>query len=323
MSIKINKKKELRQLEQAANVSTHTPEPSRCFNSTYYDDDDDEESIIPLNEIISQLPQSIAITPVLPTMEPEDSLIMEDEYLRTIPEKKSDEFIKSSVDDIVPIPSKSEDLSEDLSQDLSYIESDDDESLSDEDVPEENFKIYSNPLFDEEIISTKIDLHHFNVEYDLIESLLNRDTSIVSSPKFDSLLEEHPKWTPHRPQRPKKIMKSIWVKKESTVGSQAVLPQIISVKGSAMINPTQTWRSKGAYLDSVNRDNGSYTLKQFEYGNPEEDLKDYSIIDSGCSRSMTGDKDKLSDFKEFKGGYVAFGNDPYKEEDSGKGTIKT
>ncbi|GJV88408.1 hypothetical protein Tco_1532346 [Tanacetum coccineum] len=30
--------------------------------------------------------------------------------------------------------------------------------------------------------------------------------------------------TPHRPQRPKKIMKSIWVKKASTVGSQAVLP---------------------------------------------------------------------------------------------------
>ncbi|GJS31014.1 putative ribonuclease H-like domain-containing protein [Tanacetum coccineum] len=44
-------------------------------------------------------------------------------------------------------------------------------------------------------------------------------------------------------------------------------------------------------------------------GNPEEDLKDYAIIDSGCSGSMTGDKDKLSDFKEFKGGYVAFGND--------------
>ncbi|GJR35949.1 hypothetical protein Tco_1211633 [Tanacetum coccineum] len=70
--------------------------------------------------------------------------------------------------------------------------------------------------------------------------------------------------TPNRPQRPKKIMKSIWVKKESTVGSQAVLPQNVSVKGSAMINPTQTWRPKGDYLDSVNRDNGSYTLKQFE-----------------------------------------------------------
>ncbi|GJW93995.1 putative ribonuclease H-like domain-containing protein [Tanacetum coccineum] len=127
--------------------------------------------------------------------------------------------------------------------------------------------------------------------------------------------------TTYRPQRPKKTVKSIWVKKGSTVGSQAVLPQ--TVKKSAMINPKQTWRPKGNYLDSVNRDNGSYTLKQFEYGNPEEDLKDYAIIDSGCSGSMTGDKDKLSDFKEFKGGYVAFGNDSKGGRISGKGTIKT
>ncbi|GKG35874.1 hypothetical protein Tco_0441028, partial [Tanacetum coccineum] len=52
--------------------------------------------------------------------------------------------------------------------------SSDDESFSDKDVPKE---IYSNPLFDEEIISTKIDPHHFN-------------TSIISSPKIDSILEE-------------------------------------------------------------------------------------------------------------------------------------
>ncbi|GJY25906.1 hypothetical protein Tco_0400632 [Tanacetum coccineum] len=69
--------------------------------------------------------------------------------------------------------------------------SSDDESLSNEDVPMENFKIYSNPLFDdEEIISTKIDPHYFNAESNLIESLLNRDTLIDSSPKFDYLLEE-------------------------------------------------------------------------------------------------------------------------------------
>nr|GEW20106.1 hypothetical protein [Tanacetum cinerariifolium] len=55
----------------------------------------------------------------------------------------------------------------------------------------ENFKIYSNPLFDdEETISTKIDPHYFNAESDLIESLLNRDTLIDSSPKFDYLLGE-------------------------------------------------------------------------------------------------------------------------------------
>ncbi|GJV00730.1 hypothetical protein Tco_1330000 [Tanacetum coccineum] len=55
-----------------------------------------------------------------------------------------------------------------------------------------NTEYYSKsfvPLFeDEEIISTKIDPHSFNAESNLIESLLNRDTLIDSSPKFDYLL---------------------------------------------------------------------------------------------------------------------------------------
>ncbi|GJT36204.1 retrovirus-related pol polyprotein from transposon TNT 1-94 [Tanacetum coccineum] len=67
----------------------------------------------------------------------------------------------------------------------------------------------------------------------------------------------------------------------------------------------------------------SNALKCLYRAIPEEDLKDYAIIDSGCSGSMTGDKDKLSDFKEFKGGYVAFGNDSKGGRISGKGTIKT
>nr|GEU73008.1 hypothetical protein [Tanacetum cinerariifolium] len=55
------------------------------------------------------------------------------------------------------------------------------------DIPKE---IYSNPLFDEEIISIKIDPHHLNAESDLIESLLNQDSSIISFSKIDSLLDE-------------------------------------------------------------------------------------------------------------------------------------
>ncbi|GJX49039.1 ribonuclease H-like domain-containing protein [Tanacetum coccineum] len=70
------------------------------------------ESTISLNEIDSQIPSSIAITPVLPTLELEDSLITGDEELSTIPEKESDEFIKSSVEDLVPIPTELEDTSE-------------------------------------------------------------------------------------------------------------------------------------------------------------------------------------------------------------------
>nr|GEX10457.1 hypothetical protein [Tanacetum cinerariifolium] len=73
----------------------------------------------------------------------------------------------------------------DANDDLS---SSDDEPFSDEDISK---KIYSNPLFDEEIISIKINPHHFNAESDLIESLLNHDSSIISSSlKIDSLLDE-------------------------------------------------------------------------------------------------------------------------------------
>ncbi|GKD23093.1 hypothetical protein Tco_1224796 [Tanacetum coccineum] len=58
-----------------------------------YDDDED---------------YTIAITPVLSTKEPVDSLIMEDEHLDAIPATESDEVIKSSVENLVPIPSEFE-----------------------------------------------------------------------------------------------------------------------------------------------------------------------------------------------------------------------
>ncbi|GJY05954.1 hypothetical protein Tco_0371894 [Tanacetum coccineum] len=113
------------------------------------------------------------------SQQPEDSLIMGDEHLDTILEKESDELIKSSVENLVPIPSESE------------VTFDNESECDMPDVPMENFKIYSNPLFDdEEIISPKIDPHYFNVESNLMESLLNRDILIDSSPKFDYLLEE-------------------------------------------------------------------------------------------------------------------------------------
>nr|GEW16103.1 hypothetical protein [Tanacetum cinerariifolium] len=61
-------------------------------------------------------------------------------------------------------------------------------SLHNEDFSE---KIFSNPLFEEEIISIKKNQHHFNAESDLVESMLNHDSSIISSSsKIDSLLDE-------------------------------------------------------------------------------------------------------------------------------------
>nr|GFB14123.1 hypothetical protein [Tanacetum cinerariifolium] len=72
-----------------------------------YDDDDDEERSDSLDEnIISGLPPFFAIThdePVLSTEEPDNSLSIGDEHLDTIPAMESDEFMKSSVENLIPI----------------------------------------------------------------------------------------------------------------------------------------------------------------------------------------------------------------------------
>ncbi|GKA05008.1 putative ribonuclease H-like domain-containing protein, partial [Tanacetum coccineum] len=101
---------------------------------------------------------SQSITPdylhLLSTEEPDNSLSMGDEHLGTISETESDKLIKSSVENLVPIPSESE------------------------------------GIFDNMCDMPFCDKNHFDAESDLMESLLNRDTSIVYSPKIDSLLEE-------------------------------------------------------------------------------------------------------------------------------------
>ncbi|GJX26170.1 hypothetical protein Tco_0232466 [Tanacetum coccineum] len=191
--------------------------PSWNRPTIYCDDDDDDDE-----------DYTIAITPELPIT---DSLIMEDEHISTIleTESESDKLIKSSDENLVPIPSESEDASDGecdfpvcddfpkshlvtFSNPLFDIDDDctssDDESFSEEDVPMENFKFFSNPLFDldEEIISTEVNLiqnevlesitsippgiDSFYAESNLIESLLNRNTLIDSSSKIDSLLDE-------------------------------------------------------------------------------------------------------------------------------------
>ncbi|GKA03020.1 hypothetical protein Tco_0675801 [Tanacetum coccineum] len=50
--------------------------------------------------------------PFLATMEPTGTLLMGDEVISTIPTRETDEFIKSSVDDFVPIPRESEETSD-------------------------------------------------------------------------------------------------------------------------------------------------------------------------------------------------------------------
>ncbi|GJT15566.1 reverse transcriptase domain-containing protein [Tanacetum coccineum] len=142
------------------NPERFTDEPALVCLPPPGDDDD----TIPLNE---QIPSSFLITSVLPTIEPEDSLIMGDEHLSTFPEKETDEFIKSSVEEIVPIPSESE------------VTFDNDKG----DVQKENFQVYSNPLFEFDDNYNSSDINPlFN---ETLEDIDNEDSNVSN---FDELV---------------------------------------------------------------------------------------------------------------------------------------
>ncbi|GKE39756.1 hypothetical protein Tco_1463161 [Tanacetum coccineum] len=58
-------------------------------------------------------------------------------------------------------------------------------------------------------------------------------------------------------------------------------------------------------------------------GNPQQALKNKRIFNSGYSRHMTGNKDFLSDYQDFDGGFVAFGGSARGGKITGKGKIRT
>ncbi|GKC49356.1 hypothetical protein Tco_1072101, partial [Tanacetum coccineum] len=188
--------------------------PSCNLPTSSYDDDDDEYSFATQEYLMTC---STTITPDSSKM---DSLIMVDKRLDTILKTELDKFIKSSVENLVQNPRESEDECEcdvpdcDDSQMTNFSTfpnplfddstSSDDESSHEEVIHEMSFKTYLNPLFDlnEEIISSDFNPIHnedldstlkkdrFDTESYLLESLLNRDTLMASSPKIDSLLNE-------------------------------------------------------------------------------------------------------------------------------------
>ncbi|GJW30962.1 putative ribonuclease H-like domain-containing protein [Tanacetum coccineum] len=74
---------------------------------------------------------------------------------------------------------------------------------------------------------------------------------------------------------------------------KAVLSAVKGNKGNAVRASTcWVWRPKHKVLD---------------HGNPQQDLKDKGVIDSGCSRHMTGNRSYLTDYEEIDRGFVAFG----------------
>nr|GEV85516.1 retrovirus-related Pol polyprotein from transposon TNT 1-94 [Tanacetum cinerariifolium] len=126
------------------------------------------------DNIISGLLPFSAITPdepVLFTEEPDNSLSMGDEHLDTIPTTESDEFIKSGVENLIPIPSESEGIPDHMCDVLSH----------DNSPPLDVSKDQSEDFFEsnEEFSSTDDDSFSFD-KIDYVEAS-PPDSELVSS----------------------------------------------------------------------------------------------------------------------------------------------
>ncbi|GJV96614.1 hypothetical protein Tco_1548191 [Tanacetum coccineum] len=111
----------------------------------------------------------------------------------------------------------------------------------------------------------------------------------------------------------------------NTAKAKAILRAVKGNKGNAVkASACWVWRPKHKVLDHVSRNNGaSMSFKRFDYGNPQQDLKDKEVIDSRCSRHMTGKKSYLTDYEKIDGGFVAFGGNSKGGKITRKGKIRT
>nr|GEU61144.1 reverse transcriptase domain-containing protein [Tanacetum cinerariifolium] len=154
---------------------------------------EDPRQLLPMN--LNQAKSSIE--------EPEYSFSMGYEHFSTTLVTELDEVAESSIKNLVPIPLEYKVTSDNESESIEPVKDDssaftifsnqlfndrddftsnDNESIHDENVPIEESKVYSNPLFDDdEINSDELESH---VESNFVESLSNHDTL-----RFDYLEE--------------------------------------------------------------------------------------------------------------------------------------
>ncbi|GJS96076.1 ribonuclease H-like domain-containing protein [Tanacetum coccineum] len=94
--------------------------------------------------------------------------------------------------------------------------------------------------------------------------------------------------------------------------------KVNTVKGTRV----NTAMSKSV-LSAVKRNKANAVKASACWGNPHQDLKDKGVIDSGCSRHMTGNRSYLTNYEEIDEGFVAFGGNSKGGKITGKGKIRT
>ncbi|GJS08580.1 putative ribonuclease H-like domain-containing protein [Tanacetum coccineum] len=94
--------------------------------------------------------------------------------------------------------------------------------------------------------------------------------------------------------------------KINTAGVKAV--SAVGGIGKTAVKPSAdcVWRPKRNYVNKFSKHNGGLNSRKFD--DPHKALKNKGIVDSGCSKHMTGNKAYLAEYQDYNGGPVAFEN---------------
>nr|GEX10653.1 hypothetical protein [Tanacetum cinerariifolium] len=107
--------------------------------------------------------------------------------------------------------------------------------------------------------------------------------------KQDKLIKSKNKVTGQRENR------QVWNNVQRLNHQNKFVPSVLTKSGKFPVNAArQNYYSQAASTSTASKDD------------PHRALKDKGIVNSGCSRHMTGNKAHLADYQEFKGGSVAF-----------------
>ncbi|GJX35302.1 hypothetical protein Tco_0246859 [Tanacetum coccineum] len=251
-----------------------------------YDDDED---------------YTIAITPILSTKEPVNSLSMGDEHLDTILATESDEVIKSSVDDLVLIPSESEGIPDSVcdmplcnnhtpleafkEHSETIIDSNNEYSLSDDDSYENiNYVDASSP--DSEIASLKV------VEI-VIPEVGGIDDDILLTIKDDILREKL--------LNVNLLIANIEALKDNPTQSSNVITKSSSTSLNSFLEETNTFDNslpefETLCFDLEENSSGSTTTRS-DYSLP--DYESFYIDDDHIEEKNSGSTTNHADFSQY------------------------
>nr|GFB57387.1 ribonuclease H-like domain-containing protein [Tanacetum cinerariifolium] len=181
-----------------------------------------------------------------------------------------------------------------------------------------DYDFHARKLAQNSYASRDIHKHHAQMKYSRIP--LHKVSAAAPSksqpPKFSMA---RPNITPYVVSKTKSPFRKPFIRHTSpkpSISPPRVHAANLSVVSAARVNASKLSAVSAARINAVKP--SAVTAVQHNHTK-----KDKGVIDSGCSRHMTGNMSYLSDFEELNGGYVAFGGNPKGGKITGKGKIKT